>query len=1313
VAVLALAAGVLVPASPAHAAAPVFSSFNVDTNGDSINDAYSFALGEHSDGSTTPVVLGSVSAADTGYTVSYSIASAISDGAAADFEISSSGQITFVGDWVPNFEIATDSQKSQLYSLTVTATSTSTAPNTATASVIITLADVDEPPQFNDSSTEPIVIGRHAENDRLVGFKPVTDPDGDDVTFEYSRLQGAAHDHSSLFEYVTAHECELTDAAGGGIGLATSSDCKTTTTSYYNSEGTLVTEDRPVIAFADGDVRFKSPPDFENPGTPQPGGCPAAPTVGVAASDLTNGNNWYCFTVTATGGGTLSIERNFYVEVIDVNEAPVFPRTEFYVATGTTGPVTLGAVDPDRDANDNPKDSVTYSTTLAGDDASLFDVTAAGVLTFKMAPSYDADTPANNVKTVTVTATGGSGTTRAKSTEQEITVNVADEITWSMDENRDGRTQITGFLLDADDVELSSDFSGTVSYRIIVNAPAGCETNPNTACKFRTTSLFGRPALEYTGSGEDYESFAKPARAYVLTVRATDSSTTPKTQDVVMVVSIVNEIEVELAENADGSSTPVSLDGEWITSSATPSITDGNAPAGCATNANVDCKFGIVGAGISGSYRLTYSGAGEDYESITNPARAYVLTARVTDSGGGTRDVTVVVSVTDVLEALSFEQASYTFTAAENQTTVGTVSAANGAGDIVTYTLSGTDAALFDISSGGAITFKAAPDFEDPGDADDNNVYTLTAVANAGSDPEVTAGVTVTVTNVNEAPAAPTVRNRTAIVGRAFSYQFAESTDPDSGDIVTYTYTATLGDGSALPADGWLSFELSTRTFSGTPAAGDTGTITVEVTAADDDSSSLSASATFTITVRTPSTGGGGGGPTGGGGGGGGGGGRARQDPDPDPEPEDDKGPVEAEVEEGDGEEPAVTLTVVGSGTGTIQVGDDTVEVEVEVDEEHVGTEIVFADDDTLDDLAKVEFTSEELDTDDDDAPRGFRVSGSENVLDITLRDSDGEPISELENAVTVCLPVSDDLVDEADGAELAVLHYDEDDGWVALAGSVVRTQGGTRLVCASTTSFSAFSVGYRTDDDTDLRSLRVGASSVEPDFRPARHNYTATVSYSKATIQARTAHPDATVSISPADADAAKKGHQVALNKGENTVKVRVTAADGTTKATYTIVVTRTAPGADTQTRTEAQPATTYRVKRGDSLSAIARRFGVTLRELLDANPQITNPSRIWAGQKINIPGTEASEEPEPEETEAGAEDPEPEDAVEDGEPEDDEPEPGQQQTYTIVYGDTLSGIARRFGVTLRELLDANPQITNPSRIFGGQVIVIPSSDD
>ncbi len=52
-----------------------------------------------------------------------------------------------------------------------------------------------------------------------------------------------------------------------------------------------------------------------------------------------------------------------------------------------------------------------------------------------------------------------------------------------------------------------------------------------------------------------------------------------------------------------------------------------------------------------------------------------------------------------------------------------------------------------------------------------------------------------------------------------------------------------------------------------------------------------------------------------------------------------------------------------------------------------------------------------------------------------------------------------------------------------------------------------------------------------------------------------------------------------------------------------------------------ESQAATVYTVRRGDTLNRIASRFGVSDGAILRVNPQIKNPNRIYAGQRITIP--------------------------------------------------------------------------------------------
>ena len=69
----------------------------------------------------------------------------------------------------------------------------------------------------------------------------------------------------------------------------------------------------------------------------------------------------------------------------------------------------------------------------------------------------------------------------------------------------------------------------------------------------------------------------------------------------------------------------------------------------------------------------------------------------------------------------------------ENQTSAFTISASDPNGDTLTYSLSGDDSSLLSVSTQGVVTFNTAPDFENPSDADTNNVYKITANVSDGS----------------------------------------------------------------------------------------------------------------------------------------------------------------------------------------------------------------------------------------------------------------------------------------------------------------------------------------------------------------------------------------------------------------------------------------------------------------------------------------------------------------------------------------------------------------------------------------------------
>ncbi|WP_323640787.1 putative Ig domain-containing protein, partial [Pectobacterium polonicum] len=139
-------------------------------------------------------------------------------------------------------------------------------------------------------------------------------------------------------------------------------------------------------------------------------------------------------------------------------------------------------------------------------------------------------------------------------------------------------------------------------------------------------------------------------------------------------------------------------------------------------------------------------------------------------------------------------------------------------------------------------TFSGTPSNADVGS------LSIRVTATDGSNASVSTTFGLTVTNVNDAPvvATPIPAQSVAQDGSlSFTVPAGTFTDPDVGD--TLTLSATLADGTALPA--WLSFNPATGTFSGTPASGDIGNLTIKVTATD--GSSASVSTTFSLTVTT------------------------------------------------------------------------------------------------------------------------------------------------------------------------------------------------------------------------------------------------------------------------------------------------------------------------------------------------------------------------------------------------------------------------------------------------------------------------------
>ncbi|NET89130.1 MAG: hypothetical protein F6K45_13720, partial [Kamptonema sp. SIO1D9] len=198
-----------------------------------------------------------------------------------------------------------------------------------------------------------------------------------------------------------------------------------------------------------------------------------------------------------------------------------------------------------------------------------------------------------------------------------------------------------------------------------------------------------------------------------------------------------------------------------------------------------------------------------DYQPNQNGTAEIVV--RAINLLGETQEDTFTVTVDDVNNAPTFTS-NATFSVAENTTTVATVTATDADGDNLTYSLSGgDDQNLLTINpTTGNLSFVNAPDFENPADANDDNVFQVEVSVSDGTE-VVTQNLNITVTDVDEQTPnnAPTFTSNAtfSVAENTTTVATVTATDAD-GDNLTYSLSG--GDDQNLltinPTTGNLSF---------------------------------------------------------------------------------------------------------------------------------------------------------------------------------------------------------------------------------------------------------------------------------------------------------------------------------------------------------------------------------------------------------------------------------------------------------------------------------------------------------------------------
>ncbi|KHN92636.1 ig family protein [Pectobacterium actinidiae] len=724
-------------------------------------------------------------------------------------------------------------------SLSIKVTATDTTNASVSTSFSLTVNNVNDAPVV----ATPIPAQSVAQDGSFSFIVPAgtfTDPDGDTLT-----LSATLADGSALPGWLSFNAATGTFSGTPGNGDVGNLSIKVTATDTTNASvsttfGLTVTNvnDAPVVATPipaqsvaqDGSLNFTVPTGtFTDPdgdtltlsatladGSPLPAWLSFNPATGTFSGTPGNGDvGSLSIKITATDPNNAAISTTFSLTVSNVNDAPVLATPIPAQSVAQDG--SLNFTIPAGTFTDPDGDTLTLSATLA-DGSPL-----PAWLSFNPATGTFSGTPGNgDVGNLSIKVTATDTTHASVSTSFSLTVtNVND-------------APVVSGTLPPQSVAQDGSFSFTV--------PAGTFTDPDgDTLTLSATLADGSPLPAWLSFNPATGTFSgTPGNADVgsLSIKVTATDTTHASVSTTFGLTVTN---VNDAPVVSGTLPPQSVaqdggfsftvpagtftdpDGDTLTLSAT--LADGSPlPTWLSFNPATGTFSGTPGNADVGSLSIKITATDTTHASVsttfgltvTNVNDAPVLATpippqSVAQDGG-----------------FSFTVPAGTFTDPDGDPLTLSATLANGSPlpawlsfNPATGTFSGT-----------------------PGNADVGSLsIKITATDTTHASVSTTFGLTVT--NVNDAPVLATPIPPQSVAqdgGFSFTVPAGTFTDPD-GD--TLTLSATLANGSPLPA--WLSFNPATGTFSGTPGNADVGSLSIKITATDPSSAAIST--TFGLTV--------------------------------------------------------------------------------------------------------------------------------------------------------------------------------------------------------------------------------------------------------------------------------------------------------------------------------------------------------------------------------------------------------------------------------------------------------------------------------
>ena len=505
-----------------------------------------------------------------------------------------------------------------------------------------------------------------------------------------------------------------------------------------------------------------------------------------------NQDNQYYFYVSAYDSSGVYDNQDVYLNVVNVNEAPAFASTSVSLSVAENDSsfthVVEAAIDPDAD------EILSYQ--LGGTDQSAFNFDPDTLeLSFKANPDYElpTDHDGDNFYQVDITASDSD-----YSTTQAITISVSN--------SNDEAPQFTS--ASSQSIEFTTIVVGATIYTVTTSdADSGDQATYTLsgadASHFSLDATSG--ALAFTQSPSlDSPRDADNNNIYELTITATDQGN--NSNQLALSVVVTDAIGKPPAFAEPDLSLSVDEGNSGVIYTAAASDPDGDSLV-YAISGTDSAQFSIDSSSGALSFVLA-----PDYEQPTDDGanNIYQLSVSAEDPVGNQGLQSLEISVTNLNDnAPQFALSADSFDVAENTSAVATLAASDADGDPLTFSLvASDDSSLFSLDpSSGALAFISAPDFETAQDSNTDNTYELSVSVNDGSH-TTTQEITITVTDVNEAPSFPAATLALSVdENNAAVFYTADASDPENDSLTFSISGADQSDFEIDSSSGALQFD--------------------------------------------------------------------------------------------------------------------------------------------------------------------------------------------------------------------------------------------------------------------------------------------------------------------------------------------------------------------------------------------------------------------------------------------------------------------------------------------------------------------------